>query len=551
MTKPKGDGNYTLKANAVLKQINKLEEKMRKCTDQQLKDKTEEFKNIIRNAYSTNMINKAITNSRNKENNEKSNTKINTTIINIKRKIILEILPEAYAVVREAARRVTGKRLYDVQIIAGYVLNEGGIAEIKAGEGKSIIASLPAYLNALDGNGVHIVTTNEYLAKRDYEEIGKIFEFLGLSVGLVCQNMKTSDRIEAYKKDITYGTNTEFGFDYLRDHIAPYEEDVVQRKLNYAIIDEADSILLDEAQTPMIISKKQKEFSEEPYVKAKRFVDTLQGTTILKEEPKNKLQFKKVEQYDYVVDLTNKTVELTQNGIKKAEQEYNVANLYMPENSGVINDIRQALRAKEILKKDVDYIVKDDEVYLIDKFTGRIMYGKKFTKGLHQAVEAKENLKITEASRLVATISTQNYFKLYNKLSGMTETAKSSKEEFEKIYGTNVISVKTNKKIIRKDKKDRIFLTEKDKERSIIQEVKDSNKKGQPVLIGTTSIEKSEILSRELNKARINHQVLNAKNNREEAEIVRQAGRLRKVTIATPIKIFIVFNLLEKDKTNN
>lgn len=532
-----------MRANAVLKEINNLENKIKKCTDEQLKNKTYEFKKRLNNnakGYKVNNSNNPITESKLNirrngsifEKHKDTNNEIAKTNFS-NRKKLLEILPEAYAVVREAARRVTGKRLYDVQIMAGYVLNEGGIAEIKAGEGKSIIASLPAYLNALDGKGVHIVTTNEYLAKRDYEEIGKIFEFLGLSVGLICQNMKTSDRKNAYQKDITYGTNTEFGFDYLRDHIAPYPEDVVQRELNYAIIDEADSILLDETETPMIISRKEKNFSKEPYLKANRFVNALTGITITKEEPKNKKQLIENEKYDYVVDLTNKTAELTQKGIQKAEKEYAVSNFYAEENASIINDVRQALRANEILKKDVDYIVQNDSVYLIDKFTGRIMYGKKFTKGLQQAIEAKENLKISEVSGLVATISTQNYFKLYNKLSGMTGTAKASREEFEKIYCTDVISIKTNKKTIRKDKKDRVFATEEAKYEAIIEEVKESQKKKQPVLIGTTSIEKSERLSQKLSQNNLKHNVLNAKKYKEEAEIVKEAGRAGKITIAT------------------
>ena len=434
---------------------------------------------------------------------------------------------------REGAKRVTSKRLYDVQLIGGYILAKGGIAEIKAGEGKSIIASLPAYLNALEEKGVHIVTTNEYLARRDYEEIGKIFEFLGLSVGLIYQNMEPEARKEAYRKDITYGTNTEFGFDYLRDNISYSLENMVQRELNYVLIDEADSILLDEAQTPMIISRKEKNNFEAPYLKANAFVRRLNGITVTKEEAKNKKQANQLENYDYVVDLTYKTVELTQKGIRKAEEDYNLENLYDSKNIGIINDIRQALKAKEILKKDTDYILKDDEVYIIDKFTGRIMYGKKFTNGLHNAIEAKEHLHISETSKILASISTQNYFKMYKKIAGMTGTAKTSEEEFNKIYNLNVIRVKTNKKIRRKDKKDRIFLTEEQKYNAIINEIEKSREIKQPILVGTTSIEKSEELSKRLSKNKIKHQILNAKKHKEEAEIVKKAGNLGKITIAT------------------
>ena len=483
----------------IIKEINDLEEKISLFTDKQLKDKTLEFKKILIN----------------------------------KDKTLLDILPEAFAVVREATKRITGKRLYDVQLAGGYVLSNNGIAEIKAGEGKSIIASLPGYLNALEGKGVHIVTTNEYLAKRDYEEVGKIFNFLGLTVGLIYQNMSLSERKEAYKKDITYGTNTEFGFDYLRDNIAHSLDKMVQRELNYVLIDEADSILLDEAQTPLIISQKMQNFFDCPYLKTEKFVRNLNGITVVKEEVKNKKQTNKLKNYDYVVDLTYKTVELTQNGIKKAEKEYKLANLYDVENIGIINDIRQALRAKEILKKDVDYIVNSGEIFIIDKFTGRIMYGKKFTNGLQQAIEAKEHIKISEPSKVLASISTQNYFKMYKKLAGMTGTAKTSEEEFNKIYGLNVIKIKTNKKIIRKDKKDRIFLTENEKYDAVINEILNSTQKKQPVLIGTTSIENSEKLSLKLIEKKINHQILNAKNHEAEARIVKKAGMPGQVTIAT------------------
>ena len=444
-----------------------------------------------------------------------------------------EILPEAFAMVREAVKRITGKRLYDVQIIGGYYLHQGRIAEIKAGEGKTLIESLPAYLNALNKKGVHVITTNEYLAKRDFEEVGEVLKYLGLSVGFIYQGMESKDRKEAYKMDVTYGVNTEFGFDYLRDNTVRDINDTVQRDLNYAIIDEADSILLDEAQTPMIISRKGKEDKANEYIKARDFVNKLNGRTIIKEEPKNKKQQRENEKYDYIVDETYKTVELTEKGMKKAEEEYDVDNYYDAENYKIINYVRQALRAKEILKRDVDYIVLDNEVKLIDKFTGRIMHGKRFMKGLHQAIEAKEGLKIENSSKLIASITVQNYFKMYNKLSGMTGTAKTSEKEFNAVYELDVVQVPENKKSQRIDKKDRIFNDEKSKYEAVIEEIRKSKEKGQPVLVGTTSIENSEKLSNLLKEEKIEHNILNAKNNKQEAEIVKEAGDVGKVTIAT------------------
>lgn len=465
---------------------------------------------------------------------EQMQAKTNEFIEQLKQeKKIEEILPEAFAIVREAVKRITGKRLYDVQIIGGYYLHQGRIAEIKAGEGKTLIESLPAYLNALNKKGVHVITTNEYLAKRDFEEVGEVLKYLGLSVGFIYQGMESKDRKEAYKMDVTYGVNTEFGFDYLRDNTVRDINDTVQRELNYAIIDEADSILLDEAQTPMIISQKGKEDKADEYIKARDFVNKLNGRIIIKEEPKNKKQQRENEEYDYVVDETYKTVELTEKGMKKAEKEYGVDNYYDAENYKIINYVRQALRAKEILKKDVDYIVLDGEVKLIDKFTGRIMHGKRFMKGLHQAIEAKEGLKIENSSKLIASITVQNYFKMYNKLSGMTGTAKTSEKEFNAVYELDVVQVPENKKSQRIDKRDRIFDNEKSKYEAVIEEIRKSKEKGQPVLVGTTSIENSEKLSNLLKKENIEHNILNAKNNQEEAEIVKEAGDVGKVTIAT------------------
>lgn len=486
------------KEKKILKQVNDLENVVSNYSKEQMQNKTNEFIKQLK-----------------------------------QEKKIEEILPEAFAMVREAVKRNTGKRLYDVQIIGGYYLHQGRIAEIKAGEGKTLIESLPAYLNALNKKGVHIITTNEYLAKRDFEEVGRILKYLGLSVGFIYQGMETKDRKEAYKMDVTYGMNTEFGFDYLRDNSVRDIKDIVQRELNYAIIDEADSILLDEAQTPMIISQKVKEDNIEEFRKARDFVNKLNGRRIIKEEPKNKNQQRENENYDYIVDETYKTVELTEKGMKKAEIEYGVSNYYDADNYKTINFVRQALRAKELLKKDVDYIVLNNEVKLIDRYTGRIMHGKRFMKGLHQAIEAKEGLKIENNSKLIASITVQNYFKMYNKLSGMTGTAKTSEKEFNTVYSLDVVQVPENKKSKRIDRKDIIFDDEKSKYEAVVEETKISKKKRQPVLIGTTSIENSEKLSYILKRENIEHNILNAKNNKEEALIVKEAGDVGKVTIAT------------------
>lgn len=486
------------KEKKILKQVNDLEYVVSNYSKEQIQNKTNEFITQL-----------------------KQNKKIEN------------ILPEAFAMVREVIKRITGKRLYDVQIIGGYYLHQGRIAEIKAGEGKTLIESLPAYLNALNKKGVHVITTNEYLAKRDYEEVGSILKYLGLSVGFIYQGMETKERKEAYKMDVTYGMNTEFGFDYLRDNSLRGINDTVQRELNYAIIDEADSILLDEAQTPMIISQKEKEDNAEEYRKARNFVNKLNGIRIIKEEPKNKNQQRENEKYDYIVDETYKIVELTEKGMKKAEAEYGVSNYYDANNYKTINYVRQALRAKELLKKDVDYIVLNNEVKLIDRYTGRVMHGKRFMKGLHQAIEAKEGLKIESNSKLIASITVQNYFKMYKKLSGMTGTAKTSEKEFNTIYNIDVVQVPENQKSKRTDRKDIIFDNEKSKYEAVVEEIKICRKKGQPVLVGTTSVENSEKLSNILKKENIEHNILNAKNNKEEALIVKEAGDIGKVTIAT------------------
>ena len=488
-----------MKNKKILEKIKKHEKEISQYNEQQLKEKTKELKKKIQ-----------------------------------QEKIELEeILPEAYAIAKRGTKIITGKTLYDVQIEGGYILNQGRIAEIKAGEGKTLTAVLPAYLNALEGKGVHIITTNEYLAKRDYNEVGKILEYLGITVGIIDQDMTTEERKKQYQKEVTYGTNTEFGFDYLRDNIARNKEEIVQRELNYAIIDEADSILIDEAQTPMIISNRKAKNDEKPYIKADKFVKSLKGIRIIKENPKDKKQLEENEKYDYVVDETYKTVVLTQKGIKKAEKEYNLKNFYEKENIETINLVKQALCANNILEKDVDYIIKDKSVQIIDKYTGRIMKGKRYTKGLHEAIEAKEGLKVDDSSTMVASITTQNYFKMYKKLSGMTGTAKTAEKELNEIYGLDVVEIPRNLKSKRKDRKDKIYGTEQEKLEAIIKEIKKSQEKGQPVLIGTISIEKSEELSKLLKKENIKHNILNAKNDKEEAKIVEQAGQIGKVTIAT------------------
>lgn len=380
---------------------------------------------------------------------------------------------------------------------------------------------------------MHIITSNEYLARRDYKEVGKILEYMGVSVGLIYQNMDIEERKREYLKDVTYGTNMEFGFDYLRDNTATNKGTVVQRELYYAIVDEADSILLDEAQTPMIISQKKEKIDEIEYIKARDFVQELKGISIIKEEPKNKKQLLENEKYDYVVDKTYKTVTLTQKGIDKAESEYGIENYFTSDNINIMNHINQALLAKEIFKKDIDYIIEDEKILIVDTYTGRVMKGKRYTKGLHEAIEAKENIKIKNSSELKASITIQNYFKMYKKISGMTGTAKTSEKEFKEVYGLNVVEVPTNKKSQRIDKKDKIYGTIDEKYKGMLEEIKQSQEKGQPVLIGTTSIENTVKISNLLEEEHIKHNVLNAKNDEEEAKIVENAGNLNEVTIAT------------------
>ena len=481
----------------IVNKINGLEEEMTKLTDNELRAKTEYFKGQLKEG-----------------------------------KTLDDILPEAFAVVREASKRVLGMRHFDVQLIGGIILHQGRIAEMKTGEGKTLVATLPVYLNALEGKGVHVITVNDYLAKRDSEWMGKLYKFLGLSVGLVIAGMEPKEKQEAYNADITYGTNNEFGFDYLRDNMVIYKDQLVQRGLHYAIIDEIDSILIDEARTPLIISGRANE-SSDLYKKAENFVSRLTPKVIVEEDVKDFDQAEDNEKYDYIVDLKAKSASLTQKGIKKAEDAFGLENFNDLENSTLVHHVNQALRAHGIMKKDIDYIVKDGEVLIVDEFTGRIMYGRRYNNGLHQAIEAKEHVKIADESKTLATITFQNLFRMYDKLSGMTGTAMTEEAEFEEIYNLDVVAIPTNKPMVRKDENDVIYKNENAKYKAIVESIKESHEKGQPVLVGTVSIEKSEKLSKLLKKEGITHEVLNAKYHEKEAEIIAQAGKFKAVTIST------------------
>ena len=493
-------GNRELKRiEPIVDKIESYEKEMEKLSDEELKGKTLEFKERLANGQSLD-----------------------------------DILPEAFAVVREASSRVLGMKHFRVQLLGGVVLHQGRIAEMKTGEGKTLVATLPAYLNALSGEGVHIVTVNDYLAKRDRDWMGKIFEFLGLSVGCILHDLTNAERRKAYNCDITYGTNNEFGFDYLRDNMVIYKNEMVQRKLHYAIIDEVDSILIDEARTPLIISGKG-EKSTSLYERANMFVKTLKGRTIDPSEDKKDLfdrEFKE-ETVDFLIDEKARSCVLTEKGTAKAESYFGLENLADPSNMEIAHHINQALKANYIMKRDIDYVVKDGEIIIVDAFTGRLMHGRRYSEGLHQAIEAKEGLKVRSESKTLATITFQNYFRMYEKLAGMTGTAKTEESEFREIYGMDVVEIPTNKPVIRIDYPDVIYSTEEAKFRAIVNEIKEKHKIGQPVLVGTISIEKSEILSRMLKKEGIPHEVLNAKYHEREAEIVAQAGRYGAVTIAT------------------
>ena len=479
----------------IVDKIEALDGEYSKLTDEQLKAKTPEFKQRIANGESLD-----------------------------------DILPEAFAACREAAWRVLGMKPYRVQLIGGIILHQGRIAEMKTGEGKTLVATLPAYLNALAGEGVHIVTVNDYLAKRDSEWMGKVYRFLGLTVGVVIHDIQPKDRKASYAADITYGTNNEFGFDYLRDNMAIYATEMVQRGHAFAIVDEVDSILIDEARTPLIISG-QGDKSTQLYTVVDAFVAKLKGQRVAsvdtKEEEDPDLDA------DYVVDEKARTVTLTARGIAKAEQQFQVANLADPENTTLSHHINQAIRARGLMRRDIDYVVKDGEVIIVDEFTGRLMYGRRYSEGLHQAIEAKEGVTVARESKTLATITFQNYFRLYGKLSGMTGTAMTEEEEFGTIYSLDIVEIPTNKPVQRVDHPDVVYKTEAGKFRAIVNQIEECHKKGQPVLVGTISIEKSEELSAMLKKRGIKHNVLNAKFHEKEAEIVAQAGKLGAVTVAT------------------
>ena len=476
-------------------QIEALEEEYKALTDAQLQAKTTEFKERLRGGETTD-----------------------------------DILPEAFAAVREAADRVLGMRPYRVQLIGGIVLHQGRIAEMKTGEGKTLVAVLPAYLNAITGEGVHIVTVNDYLAKRDSEWMGKVHRFLGLTVGLIIHDMTKAERQAAYAADITYGTNNEMGFDYLRDNMALYASEQVQRGHHFAIVDEVDSILIDEARTPLIISG-MGEKSTQLYDMAEQFAARLKKYVVA--ETDDKAEEATDIDADYIVDEKAKTATLTARGVAKAEEFFSLENLSDPENSTIAHHINQAIKAHGVMKRDVDYVLKDGEIIIVDEFTGRLMFGRRYSEGLHQAIEAKEHVSVQRESKTLATITFQNYFRLYQKLSGMTGTALTEEEEFSTIYKLDIVEIPTNRPVIRIDNEDSVYKTQNGKYRAVIRQIKECHEKGQPVLVGTVSIEKNELLGKLLTREGIKHNLLNAKNHEKEAEIVAQAGKFGAVTVAT------------------
>ena len=487
------------KIEPLVNKVMSLEGEMEKLSDTELKEKTEEFKNRIKNGETTD-----------------------------------DLLPEAFAVVREAAWRVLGMKHFRVQVIGGIVLHQGRIAEMKTGEGKTLVATLPAYLNALEGKGTHVVTVNDYLASRDRDWMGKVYEFLGLTVGCIIHDMDQEERKAAYNSDITYGTNNEFGFDYLRDNMVIYKEEMVQRGLHFCIVDEVDSILIDEARTPLIISGQGDE-SVDLYVRARDFVNTLSHRVKSQDEidlERFNREFEE-ETVDYVINEKDKTATLTDKGIEKAEKYFGIENLSDASNMELSHHINQALKAAGTMHKDIDYVVKDGEIIIVDEFTGRLMYGRRYSEGLHQAIEAKEGLEVRAESKTLATITFQNYFRMYDKLSGMTGTAMTEEGEFRDIYNIDVVEIPTNKPVVREDDNDHIYISEDAKFKAVTREIAEANEKGQPVLVGTISIDKSEQLSKYLKRAGIKHNVLNAKKHEQESEIVAQAGRFGQVTIAT------------------
>ncbi len=480
---------------ATVDKIEGLEEEYRALSDRQLRAKTDEFKSRLAGGETLDGI-----------------------------------LPEAFATVREAAVRVLGQRPYRVQLIGGIILHQGRIAEMKTGEGKTLVATLPAYLNALTGKGVHIITVNDYLAKYQSEWMGKVYKFLGLSVGLIIHGVGKEEKRRAYAADVTYGTNNEFGFDYLRDNMAIYSDELVQRGHVFAIVDEVDSILIDEARTPLIISG-QGEQSTQLYQLADSFVARLKCRRVASVDAKAEEDAS--DEADYIVDEKARTATLTAQGVKKAEQAFNVENLSDPENTTLTHHINQAIKARGVMRRDIDYVVKDGEVIIVDEFTGRLMYGRRYNEGLHQAIEAKEHVTVARESKTLATITFQNYFRLYEKLSGMTGTAMTEEEEFGTIYNLDIVEIPTNRPLARIDQPDLVYKTKQGKYNAVVEQIRACHEKGQPVLVGTVSIEISELVSKMLARAGIPHNVLNAKHHEKEAEIVAQAGRLGAVTVAT------------------
>ncbi|HQQ40012.1 MAG TPA: preprotein translocase subunit SecA, partial [Clostridia bacterium] len=487
------------KLQPYIKRINEMEPQMQAMTDEQLRAQTQKFRERLKNGETLD-----------------------------------DIMVEAFATVREAAVRTVDMRHFDVQLLGGMVLHQGRISEMKTGEGKTLVATLPAYLNALTGEGVHVVTVNDYLAKRDAQWMGKIYRFLGMSVGCVINGMERDAKQEAYRSDITYGTNNEFGFDYLRDNMVVFREQMVQRELAYAIVDEVDSILIDEARTPLIISGEGEE-SSEMYIEANRFVRGLtRGSNLTQQSSSDRIMGEEIpEDGDYQCDIKKRTVQLTAEGIRKAEERFSLENLGDPANMEINHHIVQALRANALFERDKDYVVQDGEVLIVDEFTGRLMIGRRYSEGLHQALEAKEGVTVEKENRTLATITLQNYFRMYKKLSGMTGTAKTEESEFMSIYDLDVVEIPTNRPLMRTNLDDAIFPTEKGKFDSIVEAIKEIHKTGQPVLVGTISVERSEYLSGRLTRAGIPHDVLNAKQHAREAEIVAQAGKKGQVTIAT------------------
>ena len=482
------------RVDPIAKQVMALEDDMAKLSDAELKAKTPEFKERLKNGETLD-----------------------------------DLLPEAFAVMREASWRVLGMKHFYVQVIGGIILHQGRIAEMKTGEGKTLVSTLPAYLNALTGDGVHIVTVNDYLAKRDSEWMGKVYRFLGMSVGLIIHDLDNPQRREAYAADVTYGTNNELGFDYLRDNMVVRKEDMVQRGHNYAIVDEVDSILIDEARTPLIISG-MGEDANELYKQADAVVKRLKPLVLTEHDDKT---LDVDVDADYIVDEKAKTASLTERGTKKIEQAFGIENLADPENMKIQHHVNQALHANGVMHRDQQYVVKDGEVLIVDEFTGRIMPGRRYSDGLHQAIEAKEGVKVENESRTLATITFQNFFRLYKKLSGMTGTALTEEEEFQHIYKLDIVAIPTNKPVIRIDEHDSVYKTEAGKFKAVIRQIKECHEKGQPVLVGTVNVDKSEMLSKLLKKEGIPHEVLNAKFHEKEAEIIAQAGRKGAVTIAT------------------